>query len=61
LKNVRGTFRLRRRYPLDGASVLIVDDVMTTGATLVELARTLRKAGAVHVDAVVLARADLLE
>jgi ComF family protein len=43
-KNVRGAFRCAQ--PLDGAAVALVDDVMTTGATLEELAATLKRAGA---------------
>ena len=45
--NVRGAFRCTRS--LVGARIAVVDDVMTTGATLNELARTLKAAGAVHV------------
>lgn len=40
-----------------GAHVVIIDDVMTTGATLSACARAARKAGAARVDALVLARA----
>lgn len=53
-RNVRGAFRVTR--PLDGASVAVVDDVMTTGATLEEMARTLKAAGAARVVNWVLAR-----
>ena len=53
-RNVRGVFGCRR--PLTGASVAVVDDVMTTGATLDELALTLKRAGAVRVVNWVVAR-----
>ena len=52
--NVRGAFRCTRA--LIGARVAVVDDVMTTGATLDEMARTLKAAGAVHVVNWVVAR-----
>jgi Predicted amidophosphoribosyltransferases len=52
--NVRGAFAATRS--LTGEVVLLVDDVLTTGATLNELARVLRAAGADAVDALVLAR-----
>ncbi len=58
LDNVRGAFRARRHADLPGARVLVVDDVMTTGATAGEAARELRAAGAEFVGAAVLARAD---
>jgi len=53
-RNVRGAFRCTRA--LVGARVAVVDDVMTTGATLDEIARTLKAAGAVHVENWVVAR-----
>jgi len=46
-RNVRGAFGCRRA--LTGATVAVVDDVMTTGATLDELALTLKRAGAARV------------
>ena len=58
MENVKGVFSLRFRSPLSGASVCLVDDVMTTGATLAEAARTLRRAGAGKIYAAVLAKAD---
>jgi predicted amidophosphoribosyltransferase len=51
-RNVRGTMRARAA---DGARVVLVDDVVTTGATLTEAARTLRAAGAQVVGAVTVA------
>src|SRR5205814_10146811 len=53
-RNVRGAFRCTRM--LVGARIAVVDDVMTTGATLNEIARTLKAAGAVHVVNWVVAR-----
>jgi ComF family protein len=52
--NVRNAFAARGS--LAGRSVAVVDDVLTTGASLNELARTLRRAGAAEVVAWVLAR-----
>jgi len=43
--NVRGAFEARNSYRLKGKSLILVDDVFTTGATLTESARMLRKAG----------------
>ena len=53
-KNVRGAFLCE--LDLSGASVAVLDDVMTTGATLNELARVLKRAGARRVENFVIAR-----
>lgn len=53
-KNIRGAYAASRRF--DGLHVAVVDDVMTTGSTLNELAKTLKKAGAARVSNWVLAR-----
>jgi len=54
-KNIRHAFECE--IDLTGKTVLLVDDVMTTGATLDELARTLKTHGAVRIENCVLARA----
>lgn len=56
--NVRGAFRLRSGAPVRGRAILLVDDVMTTGATASEAARALRAGGAERVVVAVLARAQ---
>ena len=53
-RNVRGAFRCTRA--LIGATVAVVDDVMTTGATLDEIARTLKRSGALRVVNWIVAR-----
>ncbi len=54
--NVRGAFRARRSRRLEDQRVLLVDDVMTTGATVNECARALKGAGAAQVYVVTVAR-----
>jgi ComF family protein len=48
-RNVRGAFRASPRWALQGKRVLLVDDVMTTGATAHETSRALFQAGAAAV------------
>jgi ComF family protein len=54
-KNIRNAFTTSR--PINAEHIVILDDVMTTGATVNELARTLKKAGVSRVDVWVCARA----
>ncbi len=56
--NVRRAMRLSRSYSLTAARILLIDDIMTTGATCNEAARVLLDAGASEVFVAVLARAD---
>jgi ComF family protein len=58
--NVRGAFRARSGARLRGKTVLLVDDVLTTGTTCHEAARALRAAGAFRVIVAVLARSHNL-
>jgi ComF family protein len=56
--NVAGAFAVRRPAALAGRRVLLVDDVLTTGATARAAARALRDGGAAAVSVLVLARVD---
>jgi ComF family protein len=54
MKNIRGVFQCNKN--MQGLHIALVDDVMTTGASLNELAKTLKQAGAAHVECWVIAR-----
>jgi ComF family protein len=54
--NMRGAFQARAPMNLDGGRVLLVDDVMTTGATVHDAARALREGGVAEVWVVTVAR-----
>lgn len=56
--NVAGAFRVRRGVKLAGERILLVDDVMTTGATAAACATALKGAGARYVAVLTLARTD---
>lgn len=55
-KSVAGAFAVRRRCHVAGKVVVLVDDVLTTGATALACARALREAGATDVRVLTLAR-----
>ncbi len=57
-RNVAGAFRvpLKRRPTVAGRRLVLIDDVMTTGATARACVRPLRQAGAARVDVLTLAR-----
>jgi ComF family protein len=57
-ENVSGAFRAGRGRPLEGLRILLVDDVMTTGATGSACASVLKRAGAKSVTMLTLARVD---
>jgi ComF family protein len=56
--NVAGAFAVSRRTSVAGLRLLLVDDVMTTGATASACSRALKSAGARYVASLSLARAD---
>jgi ComF family protein len=57
-RNVSGAFRAKRQAGLAGKRILLIDDVLTTGATAASCARALRMAGAREVTLLTLARTD---
>src|SRR5438093_1476728 len=57
MENLHNAFRLRKNADVRGLRVLLVDDVLTTGSTLNECARILKRASAFSVYAATAARA----
>jgi ComF family protein len=57
-KNIQDVFALQELAEVHGKNVLLVDDVATTGATLLECAKVLKTAGARKVSAIVVARQE---
>ena len=57
MENLHNAFRLRKNVDVRGLRVLLIDDVLTTGSTLSECARVLKRAGAISVHAATAARA----
>jgi ComF family protein len=55
-EQVKGAFRAKSEPLVAGKHVLLLDDVTTTGSTLLECSKVLKKAGVASVDAVVFAR-----
>lgn len=54
VRNIKGAFKLDKH--LNGKRIALVDDVMTSGASLNELAKTLKQAGATYIECWVVAR-----
>jgi ComF family protein len=57
MENLHNAFRLRKNADVRGLRVLLIDDVLTTGSTVNECARVLKRAGALSVHAATAARA----
>lgn len=58
IENVTGTFQVTKPQFVRGRTVLLVDDIMTTGATVSECAKVLKESGARKVWVLTLARAQ---
>jgi ComF family protein len=57
LNNVRGAFAVKNPAQVEGQRLILVDDVYTTGSTVAECAKVLKKAGAGEVFVATIARA----
>lgn len=58
IANIKGVFEVRNRAKIDSKNILLIDDVLTTGATANECARTLLKNGAGNIDVLTLAHTE---
>jgi predicted amidophosphoribosyltransferase len=56
MQAMRGAFQARHDHGLKGRTILLVDDILTTGATTGAAARALKQAGAKRVVIAVIAR-----
>lgn len=59
-KNIKNAFQTKNPSEIEGKIIFLVDDVFTTGATMEEAAKTLKKAGASHVWGLAVAREPLI-
>jgi predicted amidophosphoribosyltransferase len=57
MENLHGAFQMRQNCAVTGRHLLLLDDVFTTGSTVEECARVLRRAGAASVRVLTVARA----
>lgn len=55
-KNIKGAFCVKKPEKISGKIIILIDDVITTGSTLEEAARTLKNNGAVNVFGLVIAK-----
>ena len=55
-KNIRGCFQVTQ--PVEGLKILIIEDIITTGSTIIEAAKTLKASGANAVTVLAIARAS---
>ena len=58
-ENIKGAFKLKNPQKVRGKRIFLVDDVFTTGSTMEECARVLKKAGGKEVWGIVVAREPL--
>jgi len=57
-ENIKNAFEVKNPSKIEGKRILLVDDVFTTGSTVIECAKVLSKAGAEYVDVLTLARTE---
>lgn len=57
LRQIQNSFIIKQPSLISGKHIILIDDVITTGATIESAAKALRKAGAKRVDALIFARA----
>ncbi len=58
LKNLKNAFIMKKNYNLKNRQIILIDDVTTTGTTLKEAIKTLKKAGASKLSAIVIAKVE---